>query len=111
MRSWLSSLFVAMTLGCAAAPEEAACTELTWETYGRGYVTSWCTGCHHSALDGALRAGAPEGVDFDQHDGVIAWLDRIESRATGTDPTMPPVGGSDAAERARFAGWLACGAP
>ncbi|MEM6926748.1 MAG: hypothetical protein AAF602_07480 [Myxococcota bacterium] len=111
MRSWLSTWLAVQIVGCGEAPESDDCTDLTWETYGRGYLTSWCTGCHHSALDGVLRAGAPEGVDFDRHDDVIAWLDRIEGRATGADPTMPPVGGSDAAARDRFAGWLACGAP
>jgi hypothetical protein len=51
------------------------------------------------------------GVDFDSHAGVLEHLERIEARATGESPDMPPVGGSDDAERLRLEEWLACGAP
>jgi len=87
------------------------CTDLTWDTYGEGYLRSWCNGCHSAEVEGDGRAGAPVGVDFDTHAGLREHLDRVVARGTGDDPTMPPVGGADDAERARFAEWLDCGAP
>lgn len=121
MRSWPSLLVVSgLWMGLPACKDKGAvdtatldpeCRTLTWDDYGEGYLRSWCGGCHSSAVPTEGRAGAPEGVDFDTHDGLLEHLDRVQARATGDAPTMPPVGGADAEERERFALWLDCGAP
>lgn len=116
MPSWRSLALVVFAAACAGRSEGPAstldeCELLTWETFGEGYLRSWCTGCHHSQLEPADREGAPVGLDFDDHDIVLDTLARIAARATGEVPTMPPVGGADARERARFERWLACEAP
>jgi len=106
---WFASLL--LLSACAGPEASASCDDLSYETFGEGYLRSWCTGCHHSALEGDDREGAPEAVNLDTHEGALEWLDRVETRATGDEPTMPPVGGADAHERERFAQWLQCGAP
>jgi len=90
---------------------DSECTDLTWDNYGEGYLRSWCNGCHSSEVSGDGREGAPVGMDFDTYAGLQEHLDRVVARGTGDEPTMPPVGGADDAERERFAEWLDCGAP
>lgn len=89
-------------LDCATSP--------TWETFGKGFVTSWCTPCHARALDGADRQGAPEGVELETLDDVLLWAARIQARAVDQGD-MPPGGGPSAADLDRLATFLACGAP
>ena len=110
---WLSAVLACakqgeLDSGVPAEEAEASCDALTWETYGEGYLRSWCTGCHHSALDGDDREGAPDGVDFDTKDRTLELAERIVARATGDAPSMPPVGGSTPAEQERLKRWLAC---
>ncbi len=91
--------------------EAVACEELSWEGTGQPFVTTWCTACHASGLGEGDRFGAPLGVDFDRYDDVLAQADRVEARALGADISMPPVGGAEGEELARFARWIACGLP
>ena len=82
-----------------------------YENFGDPFVRNWCRGCHSAQLAAGERGGAPPGVDFDTHEGVLAWLDRIEARATGDDPTMPPTTGPTDEERELLGQWLSEGAP
>lgn len=68
-----------------------------------------CAGCHSSLLPDGMREGAPLGVDLDTYAGVVAWVDRVEARAIGDAPTMPPGGGPAEDERRLLAEWLQCG--
>jgi len=114
-------MVLALWLACGGQPgpdapvhdTAADCPDpsLTWENTGQPFVTTWCTPCHHSALEGESRFGAPIGTDYDTLDGVTQWIERIEARALGDDPTMPPVLPPSDEERGRFGTWLACGAP
>lgn len=70
--------------GCAAAPD------VTWQGWGRGFMATYCDGCH--AADAADRHGAPEGVSFDTLEEVRNQAARIEAR-TLDDQDMPPGGG------------------
>jgi uncharacterized membrane protein len=103
-------LWVLLT-GCEGKSELEApvdCAGYDWDTVGAPYLLTWCTPCHsQSATD---RGGAPAGVDFDSHEGVLAWLDRVEQRAV-VDQDMPPMGGPFPEELAAFETWIACGAP
>ena len=104
--SWLPGTAAAGDSGteddCADAP--------TWTSFADGFLRTWCTTCHSQHLDLEARSGAPIGVDFDTWQGAFAWSDRIEARATGATPTMPPVGLPPDDEVARLAEWLRCGA-
>ena len=99
------------TASAAADTGADACTLLTYDNFGEAFIRNWCMNCHAASTEGDARYGAPSGVDFDTHDDVVAWADRIAARADVDTPTMPPAGGADASERARLAEWLACGAP
>lgn len=112
-----AALAFAIMTGCADAPvpiEDYPCppegTQLTYESFGRVFMASYCDRCH-SASEGK-RAGAPESYRFDTLDGVRAHERRIFVRAAATNVTMPP-GPDDppADERDQLAEWLACGAP
>ncbi|NUO51711.1 MAG: hypothetical protein HOV80_22885 [Polyangiaceae bacterium] len=91
-----------------ACPDEG--TELTYDTWGRGFIGTHCQTCHASSIDD--RKGAPVGISFDTHEEVVEWIDRIYERSAGENVSMPP-GPEDPSpeEREKLAEWLACGAP
>lgn len=88
---------------------------LTWENFGEGFMLSWCTGCHHSALPNAQRADAPCRVNLDTHAGASAFAPLIKLRAIdyktidGLKP-MPPAALIPEAELALLQEWIECGA-
>ena len=106
---------VALIAGCDvenAAPPAVATEECgTWASVGEPFALTWCTSCHSSALPEGLRYSAPVGLDFDTLDAVREHAEVVATAALGDSPRMPPAGGVPAAERARMAAWLACGAP
>ncbi len=81
---------------------------LDYALFGEGYMSTHCTGCHSSLLSGEDRVGAPDGVDLETYDGVLLWADRIDARATGAEPTMPPGGGPTEEDIALLEEWLYC---
>lgn len=81
---------------------------LTYDNWGKGFMDNFCVGCHSSLYPEELRKGAPVGVDFDTYAGVMTWVERVESRATGAEPTMPPGGGPSAEQIRLLEEWLAC---
>ncbi len=105
-----------LVLGLAACEEEApevaticedAPAPVTWENFGRGFVTERCQSCHAStALD---REGAPEAVVFDTEEDVWQWADRVRVVAGQDDPVMPPQGGVEEDDRYLLEVWLSCG--
>lgn len=84
---------------------------LTWENFGGGYVLSYCTTCHHSALPADMRQLAPIAINFETVELVRAQADRVWARAADQNQTMPPVGAPADDQRALLGEWLACGAP
>jgi hypothetical protein len=89
---------------------------LTWENFGEPFMLTWCTGCHHSALPTAQRAGAPCSANFDTHAGVRERAPVIALRALdwmtleGVAP-MPPAALVPEDELALLREYLGCGAP
>lgn len=81
---------------------------LTYDNFGQGFMGKHCAGCHSSLYEGPNRKGAPPGVDLDSYAGVVTWAYRVEARATGEAPTMPPGGGPSPTELARLDEWLQC---
>jgi hypothetical protein len=97
-----------------ASLEERPCPEdsdVTWENFGGGYVISYCTTCHHSALPSDMRQLAPIAMNFETLEMVRMHAPRMWARAGDQNATMPPVGAPGEDERALFGEWLACGAP
>jgi uncharacterized membrane protein len=88
---------------CADAPA------VTWASFGQGFVTEACDGCHASTAPD--RYGAPEAVTFDTAEQCWAQADAIVAVATGEDPIMPPNGGVEEEDRIRLGWWLRCGVP
>ncbi len=111
----LGSALACVALAACDSPwESASCppggTDLTYESFGKSFIQRHCQTCH--ASNAKDRRGAPEASALDEHDDVIAWIDRIYERSTGENPSMPP-GPDDPpeAEREALEEWLACGAP
>ena len=85
---------------CGSAPS------VTWENWGRGFVTTHCQGCHASTAPD--RYGATEGVYFDTEADIRLWADRIDVRVL-VDEDMPPAGGLSADESFLLKTFLDCG--
>jgi hypothetical protein len=94
----------------AVAPPPPDCS-VTWDSFGEGFLKTWCTSCHSSDLPADLRYGAPVGVDFDTLLGARLWGDRLVARAVGEGATMPPAGAVPAEQQQKLADWVACGLP
>ncbi len=90
---------------------DPTCTDLTWESFGSGYVRTWCGPCHSSSLDAGERYGAPLGVNFDDLAAVRAQSGLVAAFATGDVPLMPPAGGPSEQDVVQLEEWLACSAP
>lgn len=115
---FLVSLFLvglSVLSGCGyQSIEETPCptagTTLTYDNFGRAFLSTWCQRCHGAA--GPAREGAPGGYDFGTEKDAIAWRARIFARAAGENTTMPP-GPDDPPleERQKLAEWLSCTTP
>lgn len=115
-RGWVAAVLLLAACTDPAAPQgpdpdREACAQstLTYQNFAAPFVITWCRGCHGGGQPVGMRQDAPLGVDFDTADQVRAAQSRILARATGEAPSMPPVGGPSAEERALLAEWLACG--
>jgi hypothetical protein len=100
-------------------PTESVCASdstLTYESFGKNFMTKYCTRCHSSELVGADRNGAPSFHDFDTLYGIKAVSNHIdETTASGpaaTNTSMPPDKPAPTlAEREQLGEWIACGMP
>jgi uncharacterized membrane protein len=90
----------------------APCDEqpvVSYDTFGRGFLATYCDGCHGSEV--VERQDAPEDVVFDTREGAEQWADRILARSApenGEPATMPPVGGVTPEDTVRLRVWLTC---
>lgn len=85
---------------------------LTWDNFGRPFMLTWCTGCHHSSIPSAERAQAPCSVNLDRHGDFRFWAQRVLGRAVDMAPSpMPPAAIIPAGELALLARYIECGAP
>jgi hypothetical protein len=87
------------------------CDELpviTYDTFGAGFLATYCNGCHSAAV--ADRRGAPPSVVFDTREQAATFATRILARR---DPPpnitpMPPAGGVVAEDDEKLQIWLQC---
>ena len=110
---WGAVLSVLLLAACDDATPDESCDNSPW-TYsntGDPFMRTWCTSCHHTDMADTVRPDGTEGINLDGFGNVAAFLERIEARALGDSPTMPPAGGPSEVEREQLAEWIACGAP
>jgi uncharacterized membrane protein len=88
-------------------------TTLTYASFGKGFVTSYCASCHAASVTGNARLGAPVDDVFDTRAQIARKVDELKEQVV-VMKTMP-FGNSTAkpsdAERVKFGQWLDCGAP
>ena len=91
-------------------PDPQACgadtPTITWETFGEGFLSTYCQGCHASGTPN--RQGAPENILFDTEDDALAFGGLILNTAASDEPRMPPNGGPLQEDRDRLYIWLTC---
>ncbi len=131
MRS-VCCLLVIAACGGSPEPTGTVCPDpdpmtLTYDNFGREFMTKYCTWCHSSALSmRSQRNGAPLYHDYDTLLGILQTPDHIDEQAgagpSATNDFMPPercpssAGGAldkDCAkptkdERTKLAEWIAC---
>ena len=86
---------------------------LTYDTYGRSFMQSYCTRCHSSGIMGEARQGAPADHNFDSLRNIVVFADHIDQHAAaGPDATNADMPPSDPKptddERRKLGEWLAC---
>ncbi len=79
---------------------------LTYNNFGKGFMTGNCQGCHASTLEN--RNGAPSRYIFDTLEDVQFFVEDIYFSSVGDDASMPPLGGILVDERLRLEVWLRC---
>lgn len=126
-RPFLPLLALVLGLGLAACeheeedgpPSGATCPEnstLTWDTFGKSFMETYCTRCHATSVTGSARQGAPNDHNFESAELVRMQIEHIdETSAAGPSAvnTAMPIGAPTPteAERKQLGEWLACGAP
>jgi hypothetical protein len=119
---WLA--FISLLVACTSnpvfgPPTESQCPQgstLTYDNFGKPFMTKYCTRCHSSDLVGAARHGAPSFHDFDSLFGIKAVHEHIdETTAAGPaafNDGMPQDGPKPTSmERYQLGEWIACGMP
>jgi uncharacterized membrane protein len=108
------------TAGSSGQASGTACpsgSDLTYETFARSFMQSYCTRCHSSSLANSARNGAPSDHNFDTLEGLRATEpEHIDEQAAagpdGVNTAMPPTNPKPTeAERRDLGEWLACGMP
>ena len=121
MRSLLL-MFLAACSSSAGAPTGATCAQragapLTYDSFGRAFMTTYCTDCHSSERKGGSRHDAPADDNFDTLEGVIAGATEIDGIAgagpKASNAAMPPEECTtckrpSVEERMMLAAWIAC---
>ncbi len=124
----MASMVVAL-LGSAACGEHSHAVEgkftgavcpsnstLTYATFGKTFLDTYCVECHDANKTGAARKGAPEFHDFDTLVGLKQVADHADEYAgsgpAATNLLMPEDGTGPIptlTERVQFSEWIACG--
>ena len=88
---------------------------LTYDSFGRNFMTKYCVGCHGSNVMGDARKGAPADHNFDTLASILRFADHIDERAAAgpnsVNTEMPPADATEKpteAERQQLGEWLAC---
>jgi hypothetical protein len=90
---------------------EVLCDEvpiITYDTFGAGFLSTYCNGCHGALV--ADRKGAPAEAVFDTREQAAAYAEKILARRDPPDGVMPmpPAGGVTEDDEVRLQIWLQC---
>jgi uncharacterized membrane protein len=104
-------VFVILFLGCNI-PNKISCQDaplVTYNNFGKGFMTRECQVCPAQAVQGEIRLGAPKEFFYDTPERVWEDAELILLTSTGKDPIMPPSDGVFSEDRLRLEIWLRCG--
>jgi uncharacterized membrane protein len=88
-------------------------TTLTYTSFAKPFIGSYCASCHGASVTGTSRLGAPVDDVFDTRAQVAAKADDIKEQVV-VMKTMPFGNGTPKpsdADRVKLGQWLSCGAP
>lgn len=111
MRSLVFFLSFSSACQIQADPSLAPCPEKEAPTWAQvqPIFASYCHRCHHSAVQGPQRGGAPRHSNFDDAAAVDRALVRIYWRSAHDRHSMPPSPPSPtAAQRKLLGDYLSC---
>ena len=117
----LAAAVITLALGACPAdehghPSGSTCppdNTLTYDSFARGFMETYCTRCHASTLSGPERHGAPLFHDFDTEVGILNVGNHVDQYAAAgpfaINTLMPPDAPAPTeAERRLLGQWLAC---
>jgi hypothetical protein len=89
---------------------------LTYDNFGKDFMTKYCLRCHSSKVTGAARMMAPADHNFDTQAEIALLTEHIDQYAAAgpasTNVKMPLNGTKPTLdERKKLGEWLACEAP
>ncbi len=89
---------------------------LTYDNFGRDFVSRYCLACHSGSVKGADRRGAPDDHNFDDIDQIRGLREHMDQKAAAgpaaTNSDMPRADPRPTLEeRKKLGEWLACNAP
>lgn len=113
-----AALLILVASGCGDDEPDApsgGCTDstLTYTSFAKPFVSSYCASCHAGSLTGTARLGAPADDVFDTRAQLVAKAEDIKEQVVVLK-TMPFGNGTPKpsdADRAKLGQWLDCGAP
>ncbi|MBX7084005.1 MAG: hypothetical protein K1X88_32655 [Nannocystaceae bacterium] len=81
---------------------------ITYDTFGAGFLSTYCNGCHGALV--ADRKGAPAEAVFDSREQAAAYAEKILARRDPPEGVMPmpPAGGVTDDDAVRLEIWLQC---
>ncbi|MCB9646322.1 MAG: hypothetical protein H6730_06945 [Deltaproteobacteria bacterium] len=115
MRRVLAPLALALALAaCGGEPADPCESGPTFTNTVKEISDAKCLSCHSKDAEGANRAGAPVGMDFDDYASIQPILsDFADALTSGRMPPMgaPGISGTTPAERTLVNDWRVCGYP
>ncbi len=90
-------------------PLDSGTGVVTYTAFIEPILSQYCVSCHASTVEGAARAGAPVGVDFDSYQAASANAESANSYIqAGAMPPSAPLSDED---KALVQAWLDAGLP
>jgi uncharacterized membrane protein len=87
------------------------CDALTYDSFGKDFMDTYCASCHAKSVTGGQRQGAPPEDVFDTLAQIQADKDEVQMQVkTKVMPfKLPNVAQPTQAERDKFDAWMTCG--
>lgn len=104
-------MILVWALACAGEGTDSAgaCADapvLGWEDVGHPLLLEYCATCHSETA--TERFGAPDGLNFDSYDQVVALRGAMLAVLTADPPEMPPLLSVPEQDQELLISWLTC---